>query len=173
MAALTNFMKERPNIKKVYLINQDYSFGQAVRKEALAMLKEKRPDIEIVGDELHPLLKITDFSPYIAKIKASGADSVITGNWGQDFALLLKAAADAGLQTDWYTYYAGGAGGPTAIKQTGLVASRLRDRGSDSELRSRGGTKMGGGVSRQGGRQPVLSPRGQRNAHARQGDQPG
>ena len=36
MAALTNFMKDRPNIKKVYLINQDYSFGQAVRKEALA-----------------------------------------------------------------------------------------------------------------------------------------
>jgi branched-chain amino acid transport system substrate-binding protein len=120
MAALTTFMKDRPNIKKVYLINQDYSFGQSVRKQARAMLGEKRPDIEIVGDEVHPLLKVTDFSPYIAKIKASGADTVITGNWGQDIALLLKAAADAGLQTDWYTYYAGGAGGPTAIKQTGL-----------------------------------------------------
>jgi branched-chain amino acid transport system substrate-binding protein len=120
MAALTTFMKGRANIKRVYLINQDYSFGQAVRSQARAMLKEKRPDIEIVGDELHPLLKINDFAPYIAKIKASGADSVITGNWGQDIALLLKAAADAGLQTDWYTYYAGGAGGPTAIKQTGL-----------------------------------------------------
>ena len=127
MAALTTFMKDRPNIKKIYLINQDYSFGQAVRKQARAMLKEKRPDIEIVGDELHPLLKVTDFSPYIAKIKASGADSVITGNWGQDIALLLKAAADAGLQTDWYTYYASGVGGPTAIKQTGSGASRLRD----------------------------------------------
>ena len=72
------------------------------------MLAAKRPDIQIVGDELHPLLKITDFAPYIAKIKASGADSVITGNWGQDFALLLKAAADAGLKVNWYTYYAGG-----------------------------------------------------------------
>jgi branched-chain amino acid transport system substrate-binding protein len=121
MAALTTFMKDRPNIKKVYLINQDYSFGQSVRSQARAMLKEKRPDIEIVGDEVHPLLKVTDFSPYIAKIKASGADSVITGNWGQDFALLVKAAADAGLQTDWYTYYANGAGGPTAVKQTGLA----------------------------------------------------
>ncbi|GGC51926.1 branched-chain amino acid ABC transporter substrate-binding protein [Chelatococcus reniformis] len=120
MAALTNFLKQRPAVKKIYLINQDYSFGQSVRTQARAMLKEKRPDIEIVGDELHPLLKITDFSPYIAKIKASGADTVITGNWGQDIALLLKAAADAGLQTDFYTYYAGGAGGPTAIKQTGL-----------------------------------------------------
>ena len=84
------------------------------------MLKAKRPDIEIVGDELHPLLKITDFAPYVAKIKASGADSVITGNWGQDFALLLKASADAGLKVNWYTYYAGGTGGPTAIKQANL-----------------------------------------------------
>ncbi len=120
MNALTNYMKPRANIKKLYLINQDYSFGQAVRAEARKMLSAKRPDIEIVGDEVHPLLKVTDFSPYIAKIKASGADSVITGNWGQDFALLLKAAADAGLQVDWYTYYAGGTGGPTAIKQANL-----------------------------------------------------
>ena len=120
MAALTNFMKGQPQIKKVYIIGQDYSFGQAVRTSATSMLKAKRPDIQIVGDELHPLLKITDFSPYIAKIKASGADSVITGNWGNDISLLLKAAADAGLQVNWYTYYAGGAGAPTAIKQTGL-----------------------------------------------------
>ncbi|WP_431201522.1 branched-chain amino acid ABC transporter substrate-binding protein [Bradyrhizobium betae] len=120
MEALTNYVKDTPSVKKVYLINQDYSFGQSVRTDARKMLGAKRPDIQIVGDELHPLLKVTDFSPYIAKIKASGADSVITGNWGQDIALLLKAAADAGLKVNWYTYYAGGAGGPTAIKQTGL-----------------------------------------------------
>jgi branched-chain amino acid transport system substrate-binding protein len=120
MEALTNYMKGQSSIKKIYLINQDYSFGQAVRAAALAMLKAKRPDIQVVGDELHPLLKVTDFAPYIAKIKASGADSVITGNWSQDFALLLKAAADAGLQVNWYTYYAGGTGGPTAVKQANL-----------------------------------------------------
>jgi branched-chain amino acid transport system substrate-binding protein len=120
MEALTNYMKGRPNIKNVYLINQDYSFGQSVRSEAKKMIAQKRPDIKVVGDELHPLLKITDFSPYVAKIKASGADTVITGNWGQDFALLLKAAADAGLQVDWYTYYAGGPGGATAIKQANV-----------------------------------------------------
>ena len=120
MSALTNFMKDKTDVKKVYIIGQDYSFGQAVRTAAQSMLKAKRPDIQIVGDELHPLLKITDFAPYVAKIKASGADTVITGNWGNDIALLLKAAADSGLQVNWYTYYAGGAGAPTAIKQTGL-----------------------------------------------------
>ncbi len=120
MEALTNYMKTAPAIKNLYLINQDYSFGQSVRTTARTMLNAKRPDIKIVGDELHPLLKITDFAPYIAKIKASGADSVVTGNWGQDFSLLLKAAADAGLKVNWYTYYAGGTGGPTAIKQGNL-----------------------------------------------------
>ena len=119
MTALTNFMKKKPAIKKIYLINQDYSFGHSVADAATSMLKSKRPDIQIVGNEFVPLLKVTAFSPYIAKIKASGADSVITGNWGQDFALLLKASADAGLKVDWYTYYASIAGGPTAIKQAG------------------------------------------------------
>ena len=118
MEVLTNYMKGIPSIKKLYLINQDWSFGQAVRSQARAMLAAKRPDIQIVGDELHPLLKITDFAPYIAKIKASGADSVITGNWGQDFALLLKAAANAGLRVNWYTYYANSAGWPDRY-QTG------------------------------------------------------
>ena len=92
------------------------------------MLMEKRPDIEIVGDELHALMKITDFSPYIAKIKASGADSVITGNWGQDFALLLKAAADADLQIDWYTLY-GYLNGGYNDQADRPVAARLLDNG--------------------------------------------
>ncbi len=121
MFALTSFIKTRPDVKKVYLINQDYSFGQSVQSSARAMLKERRPDIEIVGDDLHPVGKVIDFSPYVAKIKASGADTVITGNWGFDFSLLLKAAAEAGLQVNWYAYYAGSVGGPTAVHQTGLA----------------------------------------------------
>ena len=137
------------------------------------MLGAKRPDIEIVGDEVHPLLKVTDFSPYIAKIKASGADSVITGNWGQDFALLLKAAADAGLQVDWYTYYAGGTGGPTAIKQANLpdrVFADRRGRGESSPMRRPGVRE---GVPRQNRRDPVLSPGRQRDTDVRQGRRKG
>jgi branched-chain amino acid transport system substrate-binding protein len=115
MEALTTFMKEQPDIKKVYLFNQNYSHGQQVSKFAKEGLKAKRPDIEIVGDDLHPLAQVRDFSPYIAKIKASGADSVITGNWGSDLALLLKSANDAGLDVKFFTYYAYGTGAPTAM----------------------------------------------------------
>ena len=56
-----------------------------------------------------------DFAPYVAKIKASGADTVITGNWGSDLALLIKAANDAGLNVKFYTYYAVTTGTPTAM----------------------------------------------------------
>ena len=115
MESLTTWMTGQKNIKKVYLLNQDYSFGHAVKKAAREMLGRKRPDIQIVGDDLHPLGKVSDFAPYVAKIKASGADSVITGNWGNDMSLLVKAGRDAGLDVIWLTYYAGGLGTPTAM----------------------------------------------------------
>jgi len=115
MESLTTYMAGQKQIKKVYLLNQDYSFGHAVKKAARDMLGRKRSDVQFVGDELHPIGKVTDFSPYVAKIKQSGADSVITGNWGNDMSLLIKAAKDAGLDVNWYTYYAGGLGTPTAM----------------------------------------------------------
>ncbi|MFV0671545.1 branched-chain amino acid ABC transporter substrate-binding protein [Variovorax sp. tm] len=115
MEALTTYMKDQPEIKKVYIIGQNYSHGQQVSKFAKEDLKHKRPDIQIVGDDLHPLAQVRDFSPYIAKIKASGADTVITGNWGSDLALLIKAANDAGLNVKFYTYYAVTTGTPTAM----------------------------------------------------------
>ncbi len=120
MQALTNYMAQQKDIKKVYLINQDYAFGQSVAKAGRAMLTKKRPDIEIVGDDLHPLGKVKDFAPYVAKIKASGADAVISGNWGNDIALLIKAAKDAGLHAKFYTYYAGGLGTPPVIGEAGV-----------------------------------------------------
>ena len=120
MEALTNYIAQQKSIKRIYLINQDYSFGKAVAAAARTMLAKKRPDMEIVGDELHPLQKVTDFSPYVAKIKASGADAVITGNWSNDMLLLIKAGKDAGLKVDWYTYYAGALGAPTAIGKDGV-----------------------------------------------------
>ena len=120
MAAMTDTIAKDPKVKRVYLINQDYSFGKAVAAAANRMLKEKRPDIKIVGDELHPLQKINDFSPYIAKIKASGADTVITGNWSNDMVLLIKAGKDAGLNVEWETYYGGSPGTVSAVGEAGV-----------------------------------------------------
>ena len=119
MEALTSFMTKDMSIKKVYIIGQNYAHGQQVTRAAKEFLKRKRPDIQIVGDDLHPIAQVKDFSPYIAKIKASGADTVITGNWGADLALLIKAAKDADLKANFYTYYGATTGVPTAMGAAG------------------------------------------------------
>jgi len=119
MEAMTSFIAKKPELKKVYIIGQNYSFGHQVTRAAKDYLKRKRPDIQIVGDDLHPIGAVKDFSPYVAKIKASGADTVITGNWGADLALLIKAAKDADLKADFYTYYGATTGVPTAMGAAG------------------------------------------------------
>src|SRR3954470_11322242 len=120
MAAFGDAMVNDKGIKKVYLINQDYSFGKAVAAAAHKMLAQKRPDVQIVGEELHPLQKVQDFSPYVAKIKASGSHTVITGNGSNDMLLLVKAGKDAGLKVNWFTYYGGGLGSVPAIGRDGV-----------------------------------------------------
>ena len=118
MEALTSYLKDEKNVKKVYLINQNYSHGHQVAKFFKEALARKRPDVQVVGEDLHPLAQVKDFAPYVAKIKASGADSIVTGNWGSDLSLLIKAAKDAGLDANWYTYYGGANGSPSAIGPT-------------------------------------------------------
>src|SRR3954468_24186752 len=120
MAALMSVLREDKSLKSVYLLGQDYSFGQAVLREARRQLALQRPDIRIVGDELHPLLRIKDFAPYAAKIKASGADAVITGNFSNDLTLLVKAAREAGFDGRFYTFYGNALGAPAAIGEAGV-----------------------------------------------------
>ena len=125
MAALTDVIATNKSIKKMYIIGQDYSFGKAVAEGAVSMLGKKRPDIQIVGNELHPIGKVKDFSPYVQKIIASGADAVITGNWGADMVALAKAANDGGLKVPFYTYYAASNGITAAIGAAGIDRIRL------------------------------------------------
>jgi branched-chain amino acid transport system substrate-binding protein len=107
------------NEKNVYLLNQDYLFGQSVQHDVKMFLAKLRPDVQVVGDELIPLGKVKDFSPYVSKIKAGGTQALITGNWGPDMTLLIKAGMDAGLDVKYYTLYAHLGGGATAIGPAG------------------------------------------------------
>jgi len=120
MTALMSVLREDKDLKSVYLIGQDYSFGQAVLGEARRQIAAKRPDVKIVGDELHPMARVKDFAPYAAKIKASGAQAVLTGNWGNDLTLLVKAAREAGFEGTFYTFYGNALGAPAAIGDAGI-----------------------------------------------------
>ncbi len=120
MAALMDVIKDDKSLKGVYLIGQDYSFGQSVLREARRQLGLQRPDVHIVGEELHPMARVKDFLPYVAKIKASGAQAVITGNWGNDLTLLIKAAKEMGFDGKFYTFYGNALGAPAAIGDAGI-----------------------------------------------------
>ena len=103
---LTDYIAMNPDVKSVYIIGQDYSFGQVVSDTSIALLQEKRPDIEIVGNEFHPIGQVKDFTPYVTKIVSSGADAVITGNFGADMVSLARSIIDNGLDIPVYTFYA-------------------------------------------------------------------
>lgn len=120
LAALVEVIAQDRQLKKLYLIGQDYSFGQHLRTQARAMLAQRRPDLEIVGDELHPLGRVKDFMPYASKIRSSGAQAVLTGNWGNDLTLLIKSARDLGLNTRFYTFYGNALGVPGVLGEAGV-----------------------------------------------------
>ncbi len=125
MDALTDVIAEDDGIKKVYIIGQDYSFGKAVAAAAVRFIGEKRPDIEIVGNELHPIGKVKDFTPYSRKIVASEADAIITGNWGADMLGLGKSVLENGYDGPIFTYYAAADGITAAFGETGEGSLRL------------------------------------------------
>ncbi len=120
MTAIMQVLQADKSTKSTYLIGQDYSFGQAVLREARQQLGVLRPDIQIVGEELHPIGRVKDFLPYASKIKASGAQAVITGNWGNDLTLLIKAAREVGYEGKFYTFYGNALGAPAAIGDAGV-----------------------------------------------------
>ena len=136
MDALTDVIAQQDDIKKVYIIGQDYSFGKAVSAAANKFLGEKRDDIEIVGDELHPIGKVKDFTPYARKIVASGADAVITGNWGADMLGLGKSVIENGFDGPIYTYYAAGSGITAAFGESGKDRIRLISQGGINPIAS-------------------------------------
>jgi len=120
LAALMAVLQDDRSIKRVYLIGQDYSFGQQVGKAARAQIVARRPDIEIVGDELHPMGRVKDFLPYATKIRASGAQAVVTGNWGNDLTLLVKAVRELGTPIKFYTFYGNALGVPATLGDAGV-----------------------------------------------------
>lgn len=121
---LTDYIARQSSVSRIYLINPDNPYGQAARSIAREMLAAKRPDVQIVGDDLIPLGKVKDFAPYISKIRASDADSVLTGNWGNDLALLMKAGEETGLKVNYYALIAYLLGTPSVIAGSG--ADRLK-----------------------------------------------
>ncbi len=120
MRALAAHLAARPAIRSAYLVVQDYSFGHQFARTARELGAAMRPDLEFVGEDRHPIGQVRDFAPYIAKIRTSGADAVLTGNWGNDINLLVKAAREGALAAEFYTFYSGSPGALSAMGEAGV-----------------------------------------------------
>jgi ABC-type branched-subunit amino acid transport system substrate-binding protein len=121
MKAIANYVKKQGDIHNVYLFNQDYAHGRQWARYGQELVGLARPDVKFVGQDFHPIGRVKDFAPYVSKIKATGADSLITGNWGQDMTLLLKAAGDAGYNLRYFNHSAGSVPGTVlAVSQSKL-----------------------------------------------------
>ena len=131
---LTNYIALNPDISSMYIIGQDYSFGQVVSDTTIKLLNEKRPDIEIVGNEFHPIGQVKDFTPYVTKIVSSGADAVVTGNFGADMVSLARAIIDSGLDIPIYTFYAAYDGITATLGESGKNKIRLIHNGVANPL---------------------------------------
>lgn len=120
MKAIANYIKKQPEIQKIYLLNQDYAHGKQWASYGREMVGLARPDIQFVGEQLHPIGRIKDFAPYAAQIKRSGADSLISGNWGPDMTLLVKALGESGQNMRIFNHSAGSMPGTVlAVSQAG------------------------------------------------------
>jgi len=131
---LTDYIALNPDISSMYIIGQDYSFGQVVSDTTIKLLNEKRPDIEIVGNEFHPIGQVKDFTPYVTKIVSSGADAVVTGNFGADMVSLARAIIDSGLDIPIYTFYAAYDGITATLGESGKNKIRLIHNGVANPL---------------------------------------
>jgi branched-chain amino acid transport system substrate-binding protein len=121
MKAIANYIKKQGDIRNVYLFNQDYTHGRQWARYGRELVSLARPDVKFVGEEFHPVGRVKDFAPYVAKVKTTGADTLITGNWGQDLTLLLKSAGDAGYDLRYFNHSAGAAPGTVlAVSQSRL-----------------------------------------------------
>jgi len=94
--AAAYYYGKRQKEKKFYILCQDYLFGHAMADGFKQGLKKYYPEAELVGEDYHKLF-LTDFAPFLTKIKASGAEVIYTGDWIPDAANLLKQARQMGI----------------------------------------------------------------------------
>ena len=117
--SLTSALSNNPKLNKLYLINPDYSYGHDVNKIAKQNVQLFEHEMTVVGEEFIPLFKVKDFSPYVSKIIESKANIILSGNFGPDLTLFVKALGEAGYEGKIYTLYSHLTGTPKAIGKYG------------------------------------------------------
>ena len=83
--------------RKYYILNQDYIYGRDSAATFKKELARQIPGSQIVGEDYHPLMS-KDLSPFLTKVKMSGAEVLYTSDWGLDISVLVKQRHELGIK---------------------------------------------------------------------------
>ena len=120
MRALARFVARQSPWRRLYLVNQNYVHGQQASAHFKRALAEQAPQATVVGDELHQAFAGVDFRPYARRIAASGAQAIVSSNWGVDLNGLIEALHAEGVRLPLLSYYASLKGTPTLMADLGV-----------------------------------------------------
>lgn len=141
MRALTRFLGRQPELQRVWLLNQNYAHGQQFSLYFRQEIRQEAPSVQVIGDELHPAFSLEDFGAYVQRIKASGAQALVTGNWGTDFRRLVLSMQAHDLWIPVYGYYPSLPGTPALLASSGerlpvyqVASNHTRQGGEVGEL---------------------------------------
>lgn len=119
MRAMTRCMADQTALQRVFLLNQNYAHGQQFARHFRSEAARQAPRLQVVGDELHPAFVLDDFTPYVQRIVASGAQAVVTGNWGADLRGLIRSMQARGVFLPVWAYYPQLPGTPQLLAASG------------------------------------------------------
>lgn len=114
------FGQIRKKEQKFYVLAQDTLGGHAYGESFKRSLKEHFPNAQIVGEDYHKMF-LTDYAPYITKVKASGAEVVYCSALPPDLNIFMKQARQMGLKIPIATIFAAD---PTLMKELGVEGSK-------------------------------------------------
>lgn len=109
----------RKKEKRFYILCQDYSYGQESAMAFKKGLQEYFPEAQIVGEDYHKLF-LTDYAPYLTKIKTSNAEVLFTSDWDPDSRNLIKQARQMGITIPFAHWYLDV---PPALEDLGVEAT--------------------------------------------------
>jgi len=92
---LAPLFEKNPKWKRAYTITGQYVFGEALLRNAKAVMREAK--VDLVGNSYHSLAE-KEFSGYLGNAMGSGADVLVVLNFGANTLDLLRQAASFGLK---------------------------------------------------------------------------
>jgi branched-chain amino acid transport system substrate-binding protein len=115
--ALAQHLAGQPALQRIYLLNQNYAHGQQFSLHIKQALRQLRPDMQVVGDELHAPFQGRSFDDHVKNLMDSKAQALLTANWGSDLRDLVRSMGQSGTRAALFAYYPSLPGVPTELAQ--------------------------------------------------------